>query len=135
MYKSCRIKMCQPLIIRSGKGRINSSRMSGGYDIDNLMVYHDKYYRLVDLMGFNKRFFTGNNWRLTRRRIKLDNLYQDNLKPHELRELSHYFNYDYELPGIYDRCFQRIYPKKIYIAIEWCKENIPDPKNDFYCYW
>ena len=103
--------------------------------MDNLIVHHDKYYSLVDLMGFNERFFIGNNWRLIRRKIKLDNLYQNDFEPHELRELSHYFKYDRELPGIYDYCSHRIYPNKIYITVEWCKENIPDPENDFYCYW
>ena len=90
--------------------------------MDNLKVYQDKYYKLSDLLKFNKRFFSGNNWRETQNKIRFYDWYDPNKYLDNSEWPYKYYSHD---------------PKssKIYLTVEWCKKNIPDPDKDFYCYW
>lgn len=64
-------------------------------------------YSITDLRKYNKRYFGGNNW------INVAN----KLMKRQGRDLF------------------EVSDTKAFISVEWCKKNVPDPNNDWYCYW
>lgn len=78
--------------------------------MDNLQVYHGSYYRMTDLMKYNKYFFKGFNW--------------------DSKKLCMVEGVDY-------LCTDEKYhsPRNCFLSIVWCENNVPNPDKDWYCYW